>query len=123
MSGGSTNQATVYDSVEGKILREAARTMGAKPTYFTKKMEFFALPNGKVFLLEPDREGQVNLGFKQGFGPMPKHPLAVVGKNSNVRSHWRLRTNEFIKLIVSDSGLVGAISTDDAVILLRRFGT
>lgn len=123
MAGQITNQATVYDSHEGKVLKEAARSLGARTTYFTKKIEFFELPNGKVFMLEPDRDGQVNLGFKPGFGPAPRHPLASVGKNSNVKSHWRLPNNEFVKVIVSDGAISSSITTADAIDLLTRFAT
>jgi len=121
MAGEGTNQATVYDSAEGKALRQVAWKLGARPTYFTKKIEFFRFGNGRLFLLEPDRNGQVNLGFKPGFGPAPAHPHIVVGKNSNVKSHWGLPTNEFSKLVVSDQGVPGAITTREAADLLARF--
>lgn len=123
MTAQSSNQATVYESEEGKILKRVARSLGAKTTYFTKKIEFFQLANGRRFLLEPDRGCQVNLGFKPGLGPMQRHPLTTVGKNSNVKSHWGLPNNEFLKVIVSDGSVSSSISTGEAVDLLTRFAS
>ena len=116
-----SNEPTAYNFEGGRRLRGSAISLGARTSYSTKKIEFFHFPNGRRFLLEPDREDQVNLGFQPGLGgPIVASFNPVVGKNSNVKSHWGLPNNEFQKIIVAEASLPGSITVEDAIDLLNR---
>ncbi|EBW2353370.1 hypothetical protein BZU93_26530 [Salmonella enterica subsp. enterica] len=116
-----TNEPTVYDFIGGLTVRTAALKMGARSTYSTKKIEFFVFPNGRKFLLEPDRASQVNLGFPPGLeGQSVRNLGPQIGKNSNVKSHWRLKDNHFSKLEVAEVSANGMLSVAEAIEILEN---
>lgn len=116
-----SNEPTVYNFEGGVRLRQQAIRLGAITTYSTKKIEFFRFANGRKFLLEPDRDGQVNIGFVPGLAGRAIAELeTTVGKHSNVKSHWGLPNIEFQKIVVAEVRSAGAITLADATALLTR---